>query len=211
MSNVPIIAGTLQTDPRSGGQTKKSGVNPLPIIAESKSGKNWAEALSQVVQQFLLSQSNLFATAFSWFSLLAWAEIRDDNNKEVDWLIAGYENGSKTDIGLVKKGKGGLEACAKELPEGEPVFGGCRLNKKGRFVSFYYCDEGISAMKKGRASMHKNGKPFFFVFSVGSFVSSLIKSPHCCTCVGVLNVLQGCDGEIKIQPNMTEDDIESIF
>ena len=36
MSNVPIIAGTLQTDPRSGGQTKKSGVNPLPILEESE-------------------------------------------------------------------------------------------------------------------------------------------------------------------------------
>ena len=29
--------------------------------------------------------------------------------------------------------------------------------------------------------------------------------------LGVLNVFSGCDGEVKIQPNMTEDDIESIF
>ena len=28
---------------------------------------------------------------------------------------------------------------------------------------------------------------------------------------GVLNVMEGCDGEIKIEPNMTEDDIEKIF
>lgn len=33
MSKAPPIAGTLQTDPRSGGQTKKSGVNPLPEVA----------------------------------------------------------------------------------------------------------------------------------------------------------------------------------
>jgi len=88
----------------------------------------------------------------------AWNEIRDENNKDVDWLIAGYENGSKYDIGLLKKGSGGLEACAKELPDNEPVFGGCRLTKKGRFVSFYYCGEATSTMKKGRAGMHKNGE-----------------------------------------------------
>jgi hypothetical protein len=76
----------------------------------------------------------------------------------VDWLIAGYINGSKYDIGVIKKGCGGMEAAAKELPDGEPVFGGCLLNKKQRFVKFYYCSESTSAMKKGRASMHKNGR-----------------------------------------------------
>lgn len=35
-------------------------------------------------------------------------------------------------------------------------------------------------MKKGRASMHKNG---------------------------VLNILEGCDGEIQMTPDMTENDI----
>lgn len=35
-------------------------------------------------------------------------------------------------------------------------------------------------MKKGRASMHKNG---------------------------VLNVLEGCDGEVEMKPDMTENDI----
>lgn len=93
----------------------------------------------------------------------AWNQIRDEGNKDVDWLVAGYENGSKYDIGLIKKGSGGLEACAKELPEGEPVFGGCRLASKGRFVSFYYCSEGTSVMKKGRAGMHKNGKYFLLL------------------------------------------------
>ena len=36
MSNTPIIAGTLQTDPRSGGVKRKSGVNVLPIVSEGK-------------------------------------------------------------------------------------------------------------------------------------------------------------------------------
>jgi hypothetical protein len=36
MSNVPIIAGTLQTDPRSGGVKKSSGVKVLPIVDEGE-------------------------------------------------------------------------------------------------------------------------------------------------------------------------------
>ena len=31
-----IIAGTLQTDPRSGGLKRSSGVNVLPCVAEGK-------------------------------------------------------------------------------------------------------------------------------------------------------------------------------
>jgi hypothetical protein len=36
----PMLAGTLQTDPRSGGLKRSSGVNVLPIVAESKSGSS---------------------------------------------------------------------------------------------------------------------------------------------------------------------------
>ena len=97
----------------------------------------------------------------------------------MDWLIASYDNGSKTDITVIASGSGGLEACAAALPEGEPVFGGVRLSS-GRFNHFYYVSEGTSVMKKGRASMHKNG---------------------------VLNVLEGADGEIPLKPGMTEADL----
>ena len=31
-----IIAGTLQTDPRSGGLKRSSGVNVLPIVSEGQ-------------------------------------------------------------------------------------------------------------------------------------------------------------------------------
>ena len=33
---LPLVAGTLQTDPRSGGIKRSSGVNVLPIVAESE-------------------------------------------------------------------------------------------------------------------------------------------------------------------------------
>jgi hypothetical protein len=91
-------------------------------------------------------------------------------------MIASYESGSKSDITVVAKGNGGASACADALPELEPAFGGCRMSN-GRFTGFYYCPEACSAMKKGRASMHKNG---------------------------VLNVLEGRDGEIKMAPGFSE-------
>jgi Cofilin/tropomyosin-type actin-binding protein len=111
--------------------------------------------------------------------LQAWAEIRDNGNTNVDWLIAGYDNGSKTDITVLQKGSGGVEACAAALPDDEPVFGGFRLSN-GRFRHFYYAPDAASVMKKGRASMHKNG---------------------------VLNVMEGCDGEVNMRPGLTEADI----
>jgi Cofilin/tropomyosin-type actin-binding protein len=105
--------------------------------------------------------------------------VRDNGNPTVDWIIAGYDNGSKTDITLLHKGSGGVSACAAALPEATPTFGGMRLSN-GRFRQFYYAPESASVMQKGRASMHKNG---------------------------VLNVLEGCDGEIPMRPGLTEADI----
>lgn len=117
-----------------------------------------------------------FLTPSLLFHASAWAEVRDDGNTQVDWMIASYESGSKSDITVVAKGNGGASACADALPELEPAFGGCRMSN-GRFSGFYYCPEACSAMKKGRASMHKNG---------------------------VLNVLEGRDGEIKMAPGFNE-------
>jgi hypothetical protein len=87
----------------------------------------------------------------------AWAEVRNDSNPSVDWIIVGYDGSSKTDIALLNKGSGGINACSAALPEGRAVFGGCRRN--GRFVTFYYSDEKTPTMQRGRASMHKNGEP----------------------------------------------------
>lgn len=138
--NTTMIAGTLQTDPRSGGVKKSSGVKVLPIVAET------------------------------------WNKVRDDKDSSTDWLICGYVENSKTDITILSSGSGGPAAAAAALPEGEPVFGGCRMSN-GRFMGFYHCPEDVSGMKKGRASMHKNG---------------------------VLNVLEGRDGEIDMKPGYTE-------
>ena len=135
-----MIAGTLQTDPRSGGIKRSSGVNVLPEVAAT------------------------------------WSQVRDNGNADVDWLICGYVPNSKTDITVVASGNGGPNAAAAKLPAGEPCWGGCKMST-GRFMGFYYCPEEVSGMKKGRASMHKNG---------------------------VLNVLEGRDGEIDMQPGYTE-------
>jgi hypothetical protein len=141
-----MVAGTMQTDPRSGGVKRSSGVYVHDNVKEG------------------------------------WAQVRDDKNLEVDWILIGYDGDSKTDMTLVDKGKGGLEAVAKHLQPGVPLFGGVRLSN-GRFVQFLHVDEDVPAMKKGRTLMYKNG---------------------------VFNVLEGCDGEIEMSPGVTEANMGSI-
>ena len=85
--------------------------------------------------------------------------MRNDSHATTDWLLAGYHGTSKTQITVLTKGHGGLEACANVLPPSEPVFGGVKL-QCGKFVHFFYADDDTSVMKKGRASMHKNGTRF---------------------------------------------------
>lgn len=139
----PAIAGTLQTDPRSGGIKKSSGVNVLPVVAET------------------------------------WAQVRDDSNADVDWLIASFDGKSKTDITVVASGSGGVEACSAALLENAACYGGVKIGGNS-FVHFYYCPEGCPPLQRGRATMYKNG---------------------------VLNVLAGCHREIDMKPGATEDDV----
>jgi hypothetical protein len=84
---------------------------------------------------------------------------------------------------LVEKGNGGLDVVSTKVTPGVPMFGGAKLKKNGRFVHFCYVDEDCPAMKKGRTLMYKNG---------------------------VFNVLKGCDGEIEMQPNLTEETMGPI-
>ena len=95
-------------------------------------------------------------------------------------MIAGYREGSKTDIVVHNKGSGGIKECSASLPQGKPVFGGCRL-KTNRFVTFFYADERVPVMQKGRAAMHKNG---------------------------VLNTLVGSDCEIDMHEGLTEESVK---
>jgi len=109
---------------------------------------------------------------------VAWAEVRDNSN-DITYLLATYDANSKNDITIHAKGTGGIQSASQHFPSDAPIFGGARL-ESGRFVSFVYNGERIGVMLKGRASMHKNG---------------------------VLNVLEGCDMEIKVWENMKEDDV----
>jgi len=105
---------TLFTDPRSGGVKKSSGVNVLPIVAET------------------------------------WARVRDDANADIDWLIAGFDGGSKTDITILSCGTGGLATCASSLPDDVACYGGVKLERNSRFVTFYHAPDGCPVMMRGR-------------------------------------------------------------
>ena len=103
---------TLMTDPRSGGVKKSSGVNVLPVVAET------------------------------------WARVRDNDDSEVDWLIASFDGKSKTDVTVVASGPGGIEECSAALLENAANYGGVRTGS--RFVTFYYCPQGCPIMMRGR-------------------------------------------------------------
>ena len=165
-----MIAGTLQTDPRSGGIKRSSGVNVLPIVAQS-------EFLRRILLLLARPELALSFLATLTIPMPGWSQVRDDGNVSVDWILVGYDGDSKTDITLLAKGNGGIDSVSNALPLGKAVFGGCRLKLSGRFVTFFYADDSTPAMQKGRASLHKNG---------------------------VMNVLEGSDGEIGIRPEQTE-------
>ena len=128
---------TLFTDPRSGGVKKSSGVNVLPIVAET------------------------------------WAQVRDDSNEDVDWLIAGFDGSSKTDVTVLASGSGGVEACSAALPERAACYGGVRLRDNGRFVTFYYVPDGCPVMQRGR------GKKLSWINSLSP---SVLRDPTAFAC-----------------------------
>lgn len=151
MSKAPLIAGTMQTDPRSGGVKRSSGVNVLPIVTEGSWINHWGRQSVPYCRSCSACWSRLFFRVWK-----AWTEARDNANEEIDWVLIGYDGNSKTDLTLLEKGNGGIDVISGKLPPGVPVFGGVRTSK-GRFVSFLYIDEDCSAMKRGRTLMYKNG------------------------------------------------------
>jgi hypothetical protein len=162
MATLPVVAGTLQTDPRSGGLKRSSGVNVLPSVAEGESTLIIASAfLRRGAETLINGRSHTFVPPVHRDDV-AWAEVRDDSNGSVDWIIVGYNGTSKTDITVLTKGNGGVDSCSRALPRGRAVFGGCRL-ESGRFVTFFHADEETPTMQKGRASMHKNGEALWCV------------------------------------------------
>ncbi|KAL7469576.1 hypothetical protein ACHAXS_009825 [Conticribra weissflogii] len=82
-----------------------------------------------------------------------WSRIRNDSDTSVDWLIASFDGNSKTDITVIESGLGGIEECAKNLPDGKACYGGCRLKRNGRFVTFFYVGEGTPVMQRGRGAL----------------------------------------------------------
>jgi len=224
MSNVPIIAGTLQTDPRSGGQTKKSGVNPLPILEASM--YLWCiERFAAFLGPFLVARHwhGISLVPLSVFPLLQlgmksamritkmWIGWLPDMKMEANMILAfskkevavwrhvprNFPTTSQFLVDAVWRKKDDLYlfiTAAKQLPPWRRVVLVCTkmVSTKAKSCNWFrWCCRHVSLDSNGS---HNN--------------SLLIR---CMTFAGVLNTFQGCDGEVKIEPNMTEDDIEKIF
>lgn len=217
-SKPPTIAGTLQTDPRSGGIKRSSGVNVLPNV----SGKG----PFLVIRDFHFVHPCLFALSFKQlgffhflplhlpgngciivskalyfiiFSLFflpvffqicidAWSEVRDDSNTDVDWILIGYDGNSKTDLTLIEKGKGGMAALSAKLDAVASSAGGAVF---------------------GGTRLQKNGRFVHFVY-VNENCPAMKKGRTLMYKNGVFNVLMGCDGEIEMTPGLTEEQMGPI-
>lgn len=85
--------------------------------------------------------------------------MRHDGIVDIDWVMATYVEGSKKDVTVCSTGGGGVTNCLANLPTDKPIFGGFR-HSKGRFLTFFHAGPGVSILKRGKASMHKNGTLF---------------------------------------------------
>ncbi|KAK1736955.1 hypothetical protein QTG54_012400 [Skeletonema marinoi] len=134
-----------------------------------------------------------------------WAQIRDDKNTEVDYLIASFDGSSKTDITVVASGSGGVEACAAALLDDKPCYGGVRLRRNGRFVHSFMCLTDALLCKGEEHSVYTKLQHIYtqsmrnkYISAVNGVLASMYKN-------GVLNVLEGSDNEIDMRPGLTED------
>ena len=105
----------------------------------------------------------------------AWADVRDDGS-DSDWCWFGYAEGSKAQIELVAAGGGGVGALVAASSDSCARFGGLRVRGAGgergtRFLTVTHAGSQVGGMAKGRAGMHRQG---------------------------VLNLLEGCSGDIEV-------------
>lgn len=126
---LPAVAGTMQTDPRSGGLKRSSGVNVRPSVSDA-----WSEVRDDSNPE------------------VDWILIGYDGNSKTDLTLIEKGKGGldvlSAKLSTVASSAGGA------VFGGTRLFAN---NKKGRFVHFVYVDENCPAMKKGRTLMYKNG------------------------------------------------------
>jgi hypothetical protein len=88
-----------------------------------------------------------------------WDDVKDDSS-DTNWCWFTYDNGHKTRIAPHSSGAGGfVELCSRKADD-QIMYGGLRVSLSDtmtKFVFIYFAGEGVGAMAKGRAGMHKQG------------------------------------------------------
>lgn len=134
---------TLLTDPRSGGVKKDSGVNVLPIIAET-----WAE-----VRNDNHETTYLLAT-YGGNDPDRDVVLHSKGTTTANTLVSHIFQRSQPESSQEKNES--YNTSIPLLPKNIPVFGGMKLSN-GKFASFLYIGDDVGIISRGRASMHKNG------------------------------------------------------
>lgn len=90
-----------------------------------------------------------------------------------------YAAESKRNIEIFACGDGGAIECLSQIPDDKPIFGGFK-HRSGRFFTFFHAGSGVSILKRGRASMHKNGKSCCDIAFLSRTISQL--TSRACDC-----------------------------
>ena len=90
----------------------------------------------------------------------AWGALRQDGASGPTWIALTVEQASKK-VGVAAQGSGGVAELLAALTDDDVFFGGVRVNASGgastRFLQFYFVGANVGGMKKGKASLWKNG------------------------------------------------------
>ena len=98
------------------------------------------------------------------------------------FMLVGYLKDSKTEVGLVAAGEGGIDElvkAARALPNlSSTVLWGGVATSSNSFKHVFHIGEDVGGLAKGRASLHKNA---------------------------VLNAIEGCVGEMDLSEALSSD------
>jgi len=94
----------------------------------------------------------------------SWAELTDQKG-DLNWVLWGFENGSKTKLGVVGKGRGGITELSNYLDEGKVLFCGLKVvgvdaqpnltSNRNKFIFITWAGPKVNAITKAKVSIQQ--------------------------------------------------------
>jgi hypothetical protein len=94
----------------------------------------------------------------------SWAELTDQKG-DLNWLVWGFENGSKTKLTVIGKGSGGLNELIPHLDPSKVLFAGLKVigvdaqpnltSSRNKFVFITWSGSKVNAITKAKVSIQQ--------------------------------------------------------